>query len=183
MKRSQHRRVKEQQRRILDEPARRRRQRKALEALEQDNFQDDPHADLKMSKKAPKFEESIEIGNIVSSAKKKKKNRTEYFKYRLKKSFAALIEEEQMLSADPPNYFSASTPPSKLPERHFCAVCCFLNISTFPSSYICVSCGSRYCSVKCLGTHQDTSVKCLRTHQDTRFVSHSLAHYYSVKCL
>ena len=45
---------------MLDDAARRRRQRKALEALEQDNFQDDPHADLKMSKKAPKFEESME---------------------------------------------------------------------------------------------------------------------------
>ena len=49
-----------EQKRILDEAARRRRQRKALEALEQDNFQEDPHADLKMSKKAPKFEESME---------------------------------------------------------------------------------------------------------------------------
>ena len=39
--------------------ARKRRQRKALEALEADNFQDDPHGDLKMSKKAPKFEESL----------------------------------------------------------------------------------------------------------------------------
>jgi len=34
------------QKRILDEAARRRRTRKALEALEQDNFHDDPHADL-----------------------------------------------------------------------------------------------------------------------------------------
>lgn len=33
-------------RRILDEAARRRRARKALEALEQDNFHDDPHANL-----------------------------------------------------------------------------------------------------------------------------------------
>lgn len=49
-----------QQIRILDEAARRRRQRKALEALEQDNFSDDPHADLKMSKKAPKFEEVMD---------------------------------------------------------------------------------------------------------------------------
>lgn len=50
---------------MLDDAARRRRQRKALEALEQDNFQDDPHADLKMSKKAPKFEESMDTpGNI-----------------------------------------------------------------------------------------------------------------------
>ena len=51
-----------QQKRVLDDAARRRRQRKALEALELDNFQDDPHADLKMSKKAPKFEESMEAG-------------------------------------------------------------------------------------------------------------------------
>lgn len=34
------------QKRVLDEAARRRRMRKALEALEQDNFHDDPHADL-----------------------------------------------------------------------------------------------------------------------------------------
>lgn len=49
-----------QQVRILDEAARRRRQRKALEALEKDNFSEDPHADLKMSKKAPKFEEVMD---------------------------------------------------------------------------------------------------------------------------
>lgn len=32
--------------RVLDEATRRRRARKALEALEQDNYHDDPHADL-----------------------------------------------------------------------------------------------------------------------------------------
>ena len=53
-----------EQKRVLDEAARRRRQRKALEALEQDNFQDDPHADLKMSKKAPKFEESMDTSKL-----------------------------------------------------------------------------------------------------------------------
>ena len=57
------------QKRILDEASRRRRQRKALEALEQDNYQDDPHADLKMSKRAPKFEESMEtISKFISSS-------------------------------------------------------------------------------------------------------------------
>ena len=49
-------RVKEQPRRVLDEASRRRRQRKALEALEADNFQEDPHADLKTNKRAPKFD-------------------------------------------------------------------------------------------------------------------------------
>ena len=33
-------------RRVLDDASRRRRARKALEALEQDNFHDDPHANL-----------------------------------------------------------------------------------------------------------------------------------------
>ena len=53
----------------MDEASRQRRLRKALEALEQDNFQADPHADLKMSKKAPKFDESMESvpGNQPSS--------------------------------------------------------------------------------------------------------------------
>ena len=63
-----------QQKRILDDASRRRRQRKALEALEADNFQDDPHADLKMSKKAPKFEESFETGSTES----KRLNRKHY---------------------------------------------------------------------------------------------------------
>lgn len=48
-------------RRVLDSASRQRRLRKAIEALEQDNYQADPHADLKMSRKAPKFDdESVE---------------------------------------------------------------------------------------------------------------------------
>lgn len=44
-------RVKEaEKKRVLDEASRIRRARKALNALEQDNFQDDPHADLGVSK-------------------------------------------------------------------------------------------------------------------------------------
>lgn len=49
-----------EQKRVLDDVARRRRQRKVLEALESDNFSEDPHADLKMSKKAPKFDEAMD---------------------------------------------------------------------------------------------------------------------------
>jgi len=37
-----------------------------LEALEDDNFQEDPHADLKMNKRAPKFEESVEACMAVT---------------------------------------------------------------------------------------------------------------------
>lgn len=47
-------------RRVVDYASRQRRLRKAIEALDQDNYQDDPHADLKINKKAPKFDESID---------------------------------------------------------------------------------------------------------------------------
>ncbi|XP_013422144.1 zinc finger HIT domain-containing protein 1 isoform X1 [Lingula anatina] len=135
-------------RRVLDEAARRRRLRKALEALESDNFQDDPHADLKMSKRAPKFEESMDD----KMPKKKRKSKSDVYKFRFKKNFASLLEEEH--NTEEPNYFSAQVPPSQFPERHFCAVC------GSPSNYKCVPCGARYCCVRCLGTHQDT--RCLK---------------------
>lgn len=65
-------------RRILDEAARRRRARKALEALEQDNFHDDPHANLVLSKKIPKFEESLD----GKQSRRRKSKNFENFKQR-----------------------------------------------------------------------------------------------------
>jgi hypothetical protein len=47
-------------RRVLDEYARRRRQRRQLDALEMDNFGDDPHANLAKAKKLPSFIDSPE---------------------------------------------------------------------------------------------------------------------------
>ncbi|KAG8276968.1 Zinc finger HIT domain-containing protein 1 [Homalodisca vitripennis] len=137
------------QKRVLDEATRRRRARKALEALEQDNFHDDPHADLVMSKKAPKFQETLE-----SRGRKKKTKSAEYYKQRFRKTLMQLVEEDRTYHPDPPNYMSAQAMPSQFPDRHFCAVC------GFPSNYTCIPCGARYCSVKCLGTHLDT--RCLK---------------------
>ncbi|XP_067010712.1 zinc finger HIT domain-containing protein 1 [Anabrus simplex] len=138
------------QKRVLDEASRRRRARKALEALEQDNFHDDPHADLVMSKKVPKFQETLDN----RGGRKKKARSAEYYKQRFRKTFAQLVEEDRNYNPDPPNYMSAQAMPSKLPERHFCAVC------GFPSNYTCIPCGARYCSIRCLGTHLDT--RCLK---------------------
>ena len=136
--------------RQLDEAARQRRQRKQLEALEADNFGDDPHADLSMHKKAPKFEE-----RIAGEPKKKRKSRLgEYFKFKFKRNFNALIEEETSSASPGPNYLTAAVPASKTPERKFCAVCGFF------SNYTCTSCGARFCCVRCLGTHKDT--RCLK---------------------
>nr|CAG4636619.1 EOG090X0GXS [Eubosmina coregoni]SVE70146.1 EOG090X0GXS [Eubosmina coregoni] len=139
-------------RRILDDAARRRRARKALEALEQDNFHDDPHANLVLSKKIPKFEESLD----GKQTRRRKSKNFENFKQRYRKSLAQLLEEEQGNRPEPPNYVSAQVGASQFPERRFCAVC------GFPSNYTCLSCGARYCCVKCLGTHTDTRYRRVR---------------------
>lgn len=144
-------RVKEaDKKRVLDDASRKRRARKALEALEQDNYHEDPHADLVMSKKVPKFQDNLE----PTKAKKNKRKSYDYFKAKYRKTFAQLLEEDKVYRADPPSYASAEVEPSRLPDRHFCAVC------GFPSNYTCTSCGTRYCCVRCLGTHQDT--RCLK---------------------
>merc|ERR1719461_223992 len=80
------------QRKVMDEATRRRRARKALESLEQDNFHDDPHADLVMSKKALSLFQDDD-----ASAKQKEKNRrksrnAEYYKQRFRKNFPQLLE-------------------------------------------------------------------------------------------
>lgn len=59
-------------RRIIDESQRKRRQRKVMEMLESDNYHEDPHADLVMSKKVPKFEDNLE--HRSSRAKRKERS-------------------------------------------------------------------------------------------------------------
>ena len=139
--------------RQLDEAARQRRQRKQLEALEADNFGEDPHADLSMHKKAPKFDERF-AGDQEKGKKKRKSRLGEYFKFKFKRNFNALIEEETSSATPAPNYLTAAVPASKIPERKFCAVCGHF------SNYTCTSCGARFCCVRCLGTHKDT--RCLK---------------------
>ncbi|KAI1280526.1 Zinc finger HIT domain-containing protein 1 [Halotydeus destructor] len=147
-----------QQYRVIDDATRSRRSRQFLEQLERDNFHDDPHANLVMHKKAPKFDDTVKQGAAGGGGGRRHAHRTKML------SWSALIEEDSRTPA--PNYGSASAPaPSNVvtpdgrllmsfPKRHFCSVC------GFKSPYTCVTCGSRYCSVTCLGTHRDT--RCLK---------------------
>ncbi|XP_066266156.1 zinc finger HIT domain-containing protein 1-like [Branchiostoma lanceolatum] len=138
-------------RRVIDNITRLKRQRRQIENLERDNFHDDPHANLVLvNKKLPQFSDT----NDSPATKKKKKTRGDHFKQRFRKNFQTLLEEEQLSIRGGPNYLTAQVPPSEYPERKFCAVC------GFPSNYTCVTCGARYCCVRCLGTHQDT--RCLK---------------------
>lgn len=140
------------QRRVLDDASRQRRARKALENLEQDNNCDDPHADLVMSKKALSlFQDDEEHG----PRKTKRKARTmEYYKQRFRKNLAQLLEEEAGEQEGEVPYLAVQLPESNIPPRRLCAVC------GFPSSYCCSTCGARYCSLRCLETHEDT--RCLK---------------------
>ena len=140
------------QKRVLDAATRAKRQRRQLEALEKDNFHDDPHQQLNIyvaKAKLPSFDDNIEV------KKKRKAKLGDIFKQKAKRSFPSLLEEAQSESQEgTPNYFSAVVKKSKLPDRHFCSVCGYF------SNYTCVTCGMRYCCVKCLKTHQET--RCLK---------------------
>lgn len=71
--------------RVLDDVTRKRRAKKALEALEQDNYHDDPHADLVMSKKIPKFNNSLESSR--STRKGKKSRGADYYRVKVRNWF------------------------------------------------------------------------------------------------
>uniref|UniRef100_A0A915IG60 HIT-type domain-containing protein n=1 Tax=Romanomermis culicivorax TaxID=13658 RepID=A0A915IG60_ROMCU len=141
-------------RRTLDDAGRDRRLKKQLEALEQDNFQEDPHASLtSWHKKIPKFDESP-TNTPTDHKKRNDKRRSEQARStRFRKTFQQILDGEAK-NEDTAGYLNAQAPPSLLPARHFCAVCGFLSV------YTCVRCGARYCSLKCLAVHKDT--RCLK---------------------
>lgn len=147
-----------QQYRVIDEVTRNRRNRQLLDQLERDNFHEDPHANLVMHKKAPKFDDGTSIRSNNSSASRRS-HRSRVM------TLPQMIEEDSKTEA--PNYSTAVSPaPSsvldnrtgktliQIPQRHFCSVC------GFQAPYTCVTCGHRYCSVSCLESHRET--RCLK---------------------
>ena len=61
-----------------------------------------------------------------------------------RKNLDQLLEEEGLEDGaeEEGGYLSAQVPESARPPRHLCAVC------GFPSPYTCVTCGTRYCSLR-----------------------------------
>lgn len=142
--------------RVLDEASRIRRARKMLMALEQDNFHEDPHADLVMSKKLPKFDDTLPEQTNGNTKRKAKRKTGDFLRSKYRKTLQTLLEDDRLTfeETSEPCYSSAEAPESNIPERHFCSVC------GFPSSYTCTVCGTRYCCIRCLGVHKDT--RCLK---------------------
>ncbi|XP_015785127.1 zinc finger HIT domain-containing protein 1 [Tetranychus urticae] len=152
--------------RVLDDAARSRRHRQMLDKLEKDNFHEDPHANLVMHKKAPKFEDqAIKLGssNVNSGPGRRPGSHSHHYHKSRQVTIASLLEEDSKMP--PPSYTTAVAPaPGKVTvndkvifivtKRHFCCVC------GFNANYTCVACGMRYCCVTCLQTHRDT--RCLK---------------------
>lgn len=137
---------------VVDIKTRQKRQKRQLEALENDNFHNDPHEQLNLyvaKAKLPSFNDNNE------TKKKKRVKLGEIFKQKAKRTFQSLIEECQAEKKDGvPNYFTAAVTKSQFPPRFFCSVCGLM------SKYTCVTCGTRYCCVSCLKTHKDT--RCMK---------------------
>ena len=159
---SQRQMVQRQQYRVLDEAARKRRNRQQLEQLERDNFHDDPHANLVMHKKAPKFDEHAKPNSFGGQLSSSSVKRHALPRSRML-SFQQLLEEDS--KSPEPNYMSVMAPspsnvsddPNKvrcIPKRRFCSVCGFV------APYTCITCGMRFCSIACNSTHKDT--RCLK---------------------
>lgn len=134
--------------RVMDDIARKRRLKLELEHLERDNYHEDPHANLTLSKKVPKFEDGPK--GIDKNPERRRSN------LRLRTlNLVQLIDEDSKRQA--PNYMTAVAPSPEiyhLPKRHFCGVC-GLN-----GKYTCVTCGARFCCINCQATHKET--RCMK---------------------
>ncbi|CAJ0836144.1 20801_t:CDS:2 [Entrophospora sp. SA101] len=138
---------------VLDEYTRNRNTQHHLNALERDNYAVIPEIEI-MSGTITKPRRASEV-DVSVNKKTKARNKKELVKQlAVKRTLNSLIEEAGLeeLPSDVPNYLTAAVGPSKFPSRKFCSVCGFL------SKYTCRTCGMKYCSLKCLETHKETSM-------------------------
>ncbi|NWS09770.1 ZNHI1 protein, partial [Pachyramphus minor] len=126
--------------RVLDGATRQRRLHRQLEALENDNFGDDPQAGLpRPGKRLPHFSDTAETG-AGGFGPKFSLSAPNFWG---NSPFFWPLPKKNLSASEGPNYVTAAAAPSRLPQRHFCAVC------GFPSPYTCVTCGARYCCTRC----------------------------------
>ncbi|CAJ0955930.1 unnamed protein product, partial [Mesorhabditis belari] len=154
--------------RVVDASVRFMRQKRQRDALENDNFHEDPHANIVLQKNVPKFEEedmpAVKRRKPSTPGAKTELGRRKKLesKLRFRRKFTALHEEYNQSKINDPEasikgyqaYEEAAAPPSTVPPRKFCGVCgCF-------GGYTCIRCGTRFCSIECREVHNDT--RCLK---------------------
>ncbi|KAI3376195.1 hypothetical protein L3Q82_016395, partial [Scortum barcoo] len=152
---------------VLDEATRQRRLTRQLEALEKDNFQDDPLSSLPPpgpTARLPAFSETEEpdlkmfpvflLPVCASREEEEEDERRSLQQQRFRKNFTTLLEEENLSEKAEPNYLSAAwrpLPPLCPPVTSAVSV---VSPRTTPAPPAGGSLGLH--SSKCLCTHRET---------------------------
>ncbi|KAJ8662955.1 hypothetical protein O0I10_001131 [Lichtheimia ornata] len=133
-----------------DPEAQQRHLKRQLDSLERDNHESLNDVEGLISLALAQQEDD------VPSSRKKKHKASRANIHSVKTNLNVLIEDARLDTLPPhvPSYLTCAAAPSRYPARHFCSVC------GFQSNYKCLRCGMKYCSVKCLRTHQET--RCLK---------------------
>ncbi|KAI8096907.1 zinc finger, HIT-type containing 1 [Halteromyces radiatus] len=139
----------------VDTEAHQRHLRRQLDSLERDNHQSLNDVEGLISVALAAQEQNDE-------APRKSRHKTGTSKsgrasvFSTKANLSVLLEDAHLedYSPDIPTYLTCNAAPSKYPPRHFCSVC------GFSSSYKCLRCGMKYCSLACLNTHKET--RCMK---------------------
>ncbi|KAK6793417.1 hypothetical protein RDI58_006870 [Solanum bulbocastanum] len=128
-----------------------------LDALESDNAVVEPQLLDDDDEASLDDEDQVIHKKYPKGTKRKTRQAKALENKRAPKSFLELLNEANLESLPPhvPTYLRAAVgPPSSIARRHFCTVC------GFSSTYTCVQCGMRFCSIKCRTIHNDT--RCLK---------------------
>lgn len=128
-----------------------------LDALESDNAVVEPQLLDDDDEASLDDEDQVFHKKYPKGTKRKTRQAKALENKRAPKSFLELLNEGNLESLPPhvPTYLRAAVgPPSSIARRHFCTVC------GFSSTYTCVQCGMRFCSIKCRTIHNDT--RCLK---------------------
>lgn len=128
-----------------------------LDALESDNAVVEPQLLDDDDEASLDDEDQVFHKKYPKGTKRKTRQAKALENKRAPKSFLELLNEANLESLPPhmPTYLRAAVgPPSSSSRRHFCTVC------GFSSTYTCVQCGMRFCSIKCRTIHNDT--RCLK---------------------
>lgn len=138
----------------LDTASRNRRLRRYLEKLESDNHHSDPNADVPLvsDKRKAGFMKSLEESPEKENKPTKKQRPAKYYQEKYGQPFSQMVVMDQMDADNQKrmSYLDACAEDTSYPPRHFCAVC------GFEAVYVCMQCGSRYCSLPCKAIHAET---------------------------
>ncbi|RHZ68228.1 hypothetical protein Glove_296g63 [Diversispora epigaea] len=140
---------------VLDQTTRNKNIQHHLNELERDNYAEVPELEI-VSGTMTKPRRTVEVDTSQNRKTKARSKKELLRQLSVKRNLNALLEESKIDQFPPniPTYLTVAAGKSRFPPRKFCSVCGFL------ANYSCKTCGMKYCSVKCLETHEET--RCMK---------------------